>query len=217
MLKARGVRTIVASDPAPGRRALARECGANIVVDPTETSPFSAAEGHQHLEAIPAAAELALGTVEKLRRLPIGWHHLWRGIDALGIRPPAPVIFECVGVPGIIEQIVTGAPMFSRVVVVGVCMGADRMRPAMAVNKEVDLRFVVAYTPLEFRDTLHMLAEGKVDARPLLTGKVGLAGVQDAFDALGRPEEHAKILIDPSSDVSRVAPASAVAAATPAR
>jgi threonine dehydrogenase-like Zn-dependent dehydrogenase len=217
MLKARGVRTIVASDPAAGRRRLARECGATIVVDPEETSPFTAADGRGHLETIPAAAELALGTVEKLRRLPIGWHHIWRGIDALGIKPAAPVIFECVGVPGIIEQIVTGAPLFSRVVVAGVCMGSDRIRPAMAVNKEIELRFVVGYTPLEFRDTLHMLAEGKVDATPLLTGKVGLAGVEDAFAALGEPEGHAKILIDPSSDAPRVQPASAARAAARAQ
>ena len=47
----------------------------------------------------------------------------------------------------------------------------------MAINKEIDLRFVVGYTPLEFRDTLHMLAEGKVDPRPLITGEVGLDGV----------------------------------------
>ena len=62
-----------------------------------------------------------------------------------------------------IDQIIGSAPLFSRVVVVGVCMGADRIRPAMAINKEIDLRFVVGYTPLEFRDTLHMLAEGKVE------------------------------------------------------
>jgi threonine dehydrogenase-like Zn-dependent dehydrogenase len=78
-------------------------------------------------------------------------------------------------------------------------MEPDRIRPAMAVNKEIDLRFVVGYTPLEFRDTLHMLAEGKVDATPLVTGTVGLPGVDAAFDALGNPEKHAKILIDPSS------------------
>ena len=60
--------------------------------------------------------------------------------------------------------------MFSRVVVVGVCVGQDRFTPAMAINKEIDLRFVIGYTPLEFRDTLHMLADGKVDPRPLITG-----------------------------------------------
>ena len=86
------------------------------------------------------------------------------------------MIFECVGVPGVIESIIDGAPLFSRVVVVGVCVGPDRFTPAMAINKEIDLRFVVGYTPLEFRDTLHMLAEGKVDPRPLITGEVGLGG-----------------------------------------
>ena len=70
----------------------------------------------------------------------------------------------------------------------------------MAINKEIDLRFVVGYTPLEFRDTLHMLAEGKVNAAPLVTGDGRPAGRRArAFDALGDPEAHAKILIDPKS------------------
>ncbi len=43
-----------------------------------------------------------------------------------------------------------------------------------------------------------MLADGKVDASPLLTGTVGLDGVADAFAQLGDPERHAKILIDPA-------------------
>jgi threonine dehydrogenase-like Zn-dependent dehydrogenase len=107
------------------------------------------------------------------------------------------VVFEAVGVPGVIESIVGGAPLFSRVVVVGVCVGEDRFRPAMAINKEIDLRFVLGYTPLEFRDTLHLLAEGTVDPRPLITGEVGLDGVAGAFDALADPEAHAKILVDP--------------------
>jgi threonine dehydrogenase-like Zn-dependent dehydrogenase len=66
-------------------------------------------------------------------------------------------IFECVGLPGILDGVIGGAPLFSRVVVVGVCMEPDMIRPAMAINKEVDLRFVVGYPPFEFRDTLHML------------------------------------------------------------
>ena len=76
-------------------------------------------------------------------------------------------------------------------------MEPDRLRPAMAINKEIELRFVVGYTPLEFRDTLMMLAEGKVDAARIVTGTVGLAGVDGAFDALGDPEAQAKVLIDP--------------------
>ncbi len=54
-------------------------------------------------------------------------------------------------------------------------------------------------TPVEFRDTLHMLAEGKVNPGPLVTGTVGLDGVDGAFEALGDPKTHAKILVDPKS------------------
>jgi threonine dehydrogenase-like Zn-dependent dehydrogenase len=199
MLKASGVRTVVASDLSPARRALAQACGADVVVDPAEGSPFTATTGHGHLENIPAALELAVGTREKLGRLPVGWWHAWRLAERLGAAPKHPVIFECVGVPGVIDGIIDGAPLFSRVVVVGVCVGRDQFTPAMAINKEIDLRFVVGYTPLEFRDTLHMLAEGEVDPRRLITGEVGLEGVEAAFAALGDPETHAKILIDPRS------------------
>ena len=199
MLKARGVRTVVASDYSPGRRALAKTCGADVVVDPAEGSPYSAAGDRGHVEDIPALFELGVGTREKLGRLPIGWWHVWRLGEKLGAAPKHPVIFECVGVPGVIDDIIGGAPLFSRVVVVGVCVGEDRFKPAMAINKEIDLRFVIGYTPLEFRDTLHMLAEGDVDPRPLITGEVGLDGVEAAFAALADPEQHAKVLIDPAS------------------
>ena len=197
MLKARGVRMVVASDYSPARRALARRCGADVVVDPGIEEPFAAAPAAGHLTDAPSAFELAVGTREKLGRLPVGWWHVWRLAEAIGAGPKHPVIFECVGVPGVIESIIDGAPFFSRVVVAGVCVGPDRFTPAMAVNKEIDLRFVFAYTPLEFRDTLRMLAEGKVDPRPLITGTVGLEGVEAAFTTLASPEEHAKILIDP--------------------
>jgi threonine dehydrogenase-like Zn-dependent dehydrogenase len=71
----------------------------------------------------------------------------------------------------------------------------------MAINKEIDLRFVVGYSALEFRDTLQLLAEGEVDAAPIVTGTVGLEEVASAFDALSDPDHHAKIVIDPALSV----------------
>jgi threonine dehydrogenase-like Zn-dependent dehydrogenase len=198
-LKARGVRTIVASDLSARRRALATRCGADVVVDPAVDSPYAAASSKGFVTEAPALYELGVGSMEKLRRLP-GWSHVYRAVDALGAASPKrPVIFECVGVPGMIDGIIGAAPLNSRVVVVGVCMGDDKLRPALATGKELDLRFVFGSTPLEFRDTLHMLADGKLDASPLITGTVGLDGVATAFEALGDPEAHAKILIDPRS------------------
>ena len=209
MLKARGVKTVVGSDPSPARRRLALECGAGVVVDPSEGSPYEAAGDHGHLRTIPELAELGLETMEKLRRLPVPWHHVWRAAEKLGVtRPKRPIIFECVGVPGILDQIITSAPLYSRVIVVGVCMEPDSIRPVMAINKEIDLRFVVGYTPLEFRDTLHMIADGKVNPAPLVTGTVGLDGAEEAFEMLADPEAHAKILIDPQASGSEVRTAS---------
>ncbi len=201
LLKTRGVKTVVASDLSAARRGLATRCGADIVVDPAQESPYAAGD-RGHLNTMPDAVDLLMTTMEKLQRLPVDWTHVFRAIDRLGIKPKHPVIFECVGVPGILDSVISSAPIFSRVVGVGVCMGEDRIRPSLAINKEIDVRFVLGYTPLEFRDTLHMLAEGKVNVDPLVTGVVGLEGVAAAFDALGSPEAHAKILIDPRSAVT---------------
>jgi threonine dehydrogenase-like Zn-dependent dehydrogenase len=208
MLKARGVRTVVASDYSAGRRALATACGADVVVDPATESPFERTTGHGHIERAPELFELAVGSMEKLRRIPlVPWNRIYQAAEALGAATPKhPVIFECVGVPGVIDQLIAGAPLASRVVVVGVCMQADRIRPVMAINKEIDLRFVLGYTPIEFHNALHLLADGKVKAAPIVTGSVGLAGVEQAFTALADPETHAKILIDPKSDATEPRP-----------
>jgi threonine dehydrogenase-like Zn-dependent dehydrogenase len=135
MLKATGVRTVVASDYSAGRRALAERCGADLVVDPAEQSPYEPRNDPGWVSSAPDAFELAVGTREKLGRLPVGWWHVWRLAERLGAAPKRPVVFECVGVPGVIASIVDSAPLFSRVVVVGVCVGPDTFTPAMAINK----------------------------------------------------------------------------------
>ncbi|OBB42823.1 MULTISPECIES: zinc-binding dehydrogenase [unclassified Mycobacterium] len=199
-LKSLGVQTIVASDFSATRREMAARCGADVVVDPAVDSPYTAVDQSGVVTEAQQLFELAVGTMEKLRRVP-GWSHVYRVADRLGAASPKrPVVFECVGVPGVIDGIIRAAPVQSRVVVVGVCMGTDHFRPAVANGKDIDLRFVFGYTPLEFRDTLHLLAEGKVDASSLVTGTVGLDGVARAFEVLGAAEAHAKILIDPRSD-----------------
>ena len=58
-LKARGVRTVVASDFSPGRRLLASRCGADVVVDPAVDSPYAraaATKGVHHQRSRPVRA-----------------------------------------------------------------------------------------------------------------------------------------------------------------
>jgi threonine dehydrogenase-like Zn-dependent dehydrogenase len=118
----------------------------------------------------------------------------WRAVD--GIRPL--VIFEAVGVPGMIDSAMRMAPRGARILIVGVCMQADQMYPLVGIGRELNLQFVLAYEPDEFALALRALADGVVDLRPLVTGTVDVAGVPQAFDDLANPEAHAKILVVPS-------------------
>ncbi len=107
------------------------------------------------------------------------------------------VVFECVGVPGVIAQVLEKAMRRTRIVVVGVCMERDHFEPILAINKELSMRFVLGYTPEEFAATLGHLAEGRIDASPLVTGRVGLDAVATAFEELKNPGRHAKIIVEP--------------------
>jgi len=176
-LRLKGVRPIVATDFSSRRRELAVAMGADIVIDPAEKSPYE------------SWRQVAVWSdSSRAPQLPP-----WATDPAL--RPA--VIFECVGVPGVIDQIMAAAPMSARIVVVGVCMEKDKIEPMFGINKELNLQFVLGYTREEFAIMLHHIAEGSIPVQPLITGKVGVEGVVQAFEELGSPEHHAKILVEP--------------------
>jgi threonine dehydrogenase-like Zn-dependent dehydrogenase len=117
----------------------------------------------------------------------------WRRID--GTKPL--VVFEAVGVPGMIEQVMRMAPKGSRILIVGACMQEDRIHPMLGVGKELSLQFVLAYEPHEFVASLDAIATERVDLAPLITGSVTIDGIPQAFTDLGNPEAQAKILVEP--------------------
>ena len=107
------------------------------------------------------------------------------------------VVFEAVGVPGIIDDVLLRAKPGTRLVVAGVCMQPDTVHPLFAIAKEINVQFVLAYDPQEFADSLRAIAEGQIDVSPVITGDVGLEDVGTAFDDLADPERHCKILVTP--------------------
>jgi len=110
----------------------------------------------------------------------------------------AEIIFECVGIPGLLRQCIDLAPLHGRIVVVGVCRGEDQIFPRIALRKELSIQFVLGYTRDEFAMVLDILASGRIDASPLITGVIGLDETPAMFEALRKPGDHAKVLIDPS-------------------
>ena len=176
-LRLRDVRPIVAADFSRRRRELAAVVGADVVVDPAETTPWQ------------SWREAAV------YREPSRAPTLPPWIQGPALRPA--VVFECVGVPGVLDQLMAPAPRATRIVVVGVCMEADTIHPMLGISKELNLQFVLGYTPEEFAATLGHIATGAIPTAPLITGHVGLEGVAQAFADLGSPERHAKILVHP--------------------
>jgi threonine dehydrogenase-like Zn-dependent dehydrogenase len=176
-LRLHGAWPIVAADFSPRRRDLAVSMGADVVVDPAETTPW---------QSWREAAVWPDG-----RRAPA----LPPWIAGPPLRPA--VVFECVGVSGVLDQIMAPAPRHSRIVVVGVCMEPDTIYPMLGISKELTLQFVLGYTPDEFAATLGHIAEGRIPTTPLITGRVGIEGVAGAFEALASPDRHAKILVEP--------------------
>jgi threonine dehydrogenase-like Zn-dependent dehydrogenase len=108
-----------------------------------------------------------------------------------------PVVFDAIGVPGTLEAAIKSAPPMGRVCIVGSCMQPDAVRPLVAQAKQLTIVFSFAYDPFEFGDTLRAIAEGEIDVTPMITATCGVDGVPAAFGALGNPEGHVKILVEP--------------------
>lgn len=175
-LKAMGHGPVIAADFSPRRRAAAEKLGADIVVDPAVENP------HERWEALGVPRTRAAQSMMQMMGNPVA----------------RPVVFECVGSPGVLQSLIEAAPAGAQIVVAGVCMETDRIEPSIAITKEIELTFVFGYTPEEFAMTLRQLAEGVIDVDGLVTGRVALDGVAGAFTALGDPEAHVKILVQPN-------------------
>ncbi|MDP1632035.1 MAG: zinc-binding dehydrogenase [Caulobacter sp.] len=174
-LKLKGHGPIIAADFSPRRRKAAEAMGADVIIDPAQTGP------HTKWAEFGVPSTLA------------GMQAALFGGQAYG----RPVVFECVGSPGVLQSVIEGCPPKAQIIVAGVCMEADRIEPSLAINKQLDLRFVLGYQPDEFAQTLFDIAEGRINVDPLITSTIGLDGVAQAFADLANPETNVKIMVTP--------------------
>ncbi len=110
----------------------------------------------------------------------------------------AEVVFECVGVPGLLATCFDAASLQGRIVVVGVNRGEDVVLPRIGIRKELTIRFVLGYVPDDFSLVLDLLGRGRIDAGAMITGVVGLDALPAMFESLRVPNPHGKVLIDPA-------------------
>lgn len=167
--KARGAQLVIASEPSPKRRELAAKMGADIVVDPNEQDP-----------------------IELWNRMVAEGNTLV-GQAGAGIL----IAYECSGRAGVLGTLMHTMPFNSRIQVLAAPFGDETIIPVVGQFRRIAVNF--GHGPYEdaYDITLRRLADGEIDAEAIITGRVGLDGVADAFTALRDPDEHVKILVLP--------------------
>jgi len=106
------------------------------------------------------------------------------------------VIFECVGVPGLLNTAMLEAPRGARIVVAGVCQQPDTILPLMGIVKELEIQFVLGYRPDDFDYVIAMIASDRIDVAHMVTDIVDLNALPAAFEALRRPSHQCKVMLE---------------------
>jgi len=118
---------------------------------------------------------------------------LLAGLEALQCHPT--VVFECAGVPGLIQKSIELVTVRGRVIVVGLFDGEDRIEPQLALVKQLQLIFTIAYTRDDFQHVIDALASGRIEPTPMITRVVSLDEMPDAFESLRNTETDCKIVV----------------------
>ena len=119
------------------------------------------------------------------------------GVRALG--GLADIVFECVGIPGVIAQAIEQVRIKGTVVVLGLCTKPDTFVPFVALSKEVRLQTSAFFTQQEYHAALDVLSAGAVEPRQLVTDTIPLNQVPEVFESLRTRTHQCKVLISHES------------------
>ncbi|MGK6316929.1 alcohol dehydrogenase catalytic domain-containing protein [Neorhizobium sp. DT-125] len=115
--------------------------------------------------------------------------------EAFGGKPD--IVFECVGIPGLIAQAVEQARIGGTVVILGLCTRPDTFVPFRALSKEVNLVTSAFFKRQEYEASLDALNAGSAEPQMLVTDTIGLDQVPERFEALRKRTHECKVLIAP--------------------
>ncbi len=109
----------------------------------------------------------------------------------------ADIVFECVGVPGLIAQAVDQVRSRGTILLLGLCTKPDTFNSFAMLSKEVKLVTSAFFTVPEYRASLDALAEGAIEPRLLVTDTISLADTPAVFESLKHRTSQCKVLIAP--------------------
>ena len=128
-------------------------------------------------------------------------------VDPREISPYAPLpdfgnrqvnlIYECVGLPGMLQQIIEDAPFDGRIVMGGYCMEQEQLFVFAAQNKRLNVQFASGEEPQDMALALRSIADGTIDVTSWLGDRIGLSGVADAIAGMSAPQAPVRTVVDP--------------------
>lgn len=109
----------------------------------------------------------------------------------------ADIVFECVGVPGLIAQAVQQLRGRGTIVLLGLCNQPDTFNSFAMLSKEIRLVTSAFFTRGEYEASLDALDRGAAEPRALVTSTVSLSDTPATFEALKHRTHQCKVLIAP--------------------
>ena len=110
---------------------------------------------------------------------------------------PPSVIFECVGVPGVLDGVMRQAAPGARIMVAGWCLETDHLFTPVAHTKGLVVQFGGGPAPEDFEAAHRALGEGEIDVSSWLGSQIGLSEVADALEAMRDPANPIRTVVDP--------------------
>jgi (R,R)-butanediol dehydrogenase/meso-butanediol dehydrogenase/diacetyl reductase len=119
------------------------------------------------------------------------------GSAEAGLGGKADIVFECVGLPGLIAQAVDQVRPRGTILLLGLCTKPDTFNSFAMLSKEVRLVTSAFFTVPEYEATLAALEGGADAPRLLVTGTVDLLNTPTMYESLKKRTEQCKVLIAP--------------------
>jgi len=109
----------------------------------------------------------------------------------------ADIVFECVGIPGLIAQGVEQVKPRGTILLLGLCTKPDTFNSFAMLSKEVKLVTSAFFTRQEYEAALAALEAGAIEPRLLVTDTITLANTPEVFESLKQRTNQCKVLIAP--------------------
>lgn len=117
-------------------------------------------------------------------------------IHGLGTKR-ANLVYECVGKPGLLSQIMNSVGFGARIVVGGFCLEPEQLYVPSGQMRRLKIYFAAGEEQQDLDLALHSIADGKVDIASWVGGRIGLTGVEDALHAMSSASAPVRTVVDP--------------------